>query len=52
MNVVPLRAPETAQEPDHAEAMRIAEALLFAAAFARDAPKWIEFIKASGAKPE
>ena len=23
----------------------------FAAAFARDAPKWIEFIKASGAKP-
>jgi len=24
----------------------------FAAAFARDAPKWIEFIKASGAKPE
>ncbi len=32
MNVVPLRAPETAQEPDHAEAMRIAEALLFAAA--------------------
>ena len=24
----------------------------FAAAFARDAPKWIEFIRASGAKPE
>ena len=24
----------------------------FAAAFARDAPRWIEFIKASGAKPE
>jgi len=32
MNVVALRAPEPAQEPDHAEAMRIAEALLFAAA--------------------
>ena len=32
MNVVPLRAPETAEEPDHAEAMRVAEALLFAAA--------------------
>jgi segregation and condensation protein B len=32
MNVVPLRAPEMAEEPDHAEAMRIAEALLFAAA--------------------
>jgi segregation and condensation protein B len=32
MNVVPLRAPEAAAEPDHAEAMRIAEALLFAAA--------------------
>ena len=24
----------------------------FAAAFARDAPKWVEYIKASGAKPE
>ena len=24
----------------------------FAASFARDAPKWIEYIKASGAKPE
>src|SRR3712207_1101458 len=32
MNVVPLRAPETAPEPDQAEAVRIAEALLFAAA--------------------
>ncbi len=34
MNVVPLRAPppETAQEPDHGEALRVAEALLFAAA--------------------
>jgi segregation and condensation protein B len=32
MNVVALRPPETAQEPDHAEAVRIAEALLFAAA--------------------
>src|SRR5918998_3057764 len=32
MNVVALRAPEPAQEPDHAEAVRIAEALLFAAA--------------------
>jgi segregation and condensation protein B len=32
MNVVPLRAPEAVQKPDHGEAMRIAEALLFAAA--------------------
>jgi segregation and condensation protein B len=32
MNVVPLRAPEPAQEPDRGEALRIAEALLFAAA--------------------
>src|SRR5829696_7208231 len=32
MNVVALRPPETAQEPDHAEAVRVAEALLFAAA--------------------
>jgi segregation and condensation protein B len=32
MNVVPLRPPEVAQEPDRGEALRIAEALLFAAA--------------------
>ena len=32
MNVVPLRAPEAAQEPDQGEALRVAEALLFAAA--------------------
>ena len=24
----------------------------FGASFARDAPKWVEYIKASGAKPE
>ena len=24
----------------------------FAAAFARDAPRWVEYIRASGAKPE
>ena len=32
MNVVALRAPEPTHEPDHAEAVRMAEALLFAAA--------------------
>jgi segregation and condensation protein B len=32
MNVVPLRASEAAPKPDHGEALRIAEALLFAAA--------------------
>jgi segregation and condensation protein B len=32
MNVVPLRPSDAAQEPDHGEAMRIAEALLFASA--------------------
>jgi segregation and condensation protein B len=32
MNVVALRVPEPAQTPDHQEALRIAEALLFAAA--------------------
>ena len=32
MNVVALRVPEPAQTPDHEEALRMAEALLFAAA--------------------
>jgi segregation and condensation protein B len=32
MNVVPLRPPETIEAPDHGEALRIAEALLFASA--------------------
>ena len=37
MNVIHLRAPEPAQKPDHEEAVRIAEALLFAAAEPLDA---------------